>query len=156
MATKKEISFKLDNDLTNALLYIVVGAICCILRTNAIGIMFTVIGALFVLQGILSIVEKDWVNACINLVIGIVIIVFAWALQDIVLVVFGVLIVLSGIQQLVPALKQKGVMPIVAAGITIVIGVMLIASNWVLADWIFIVVGIIFIVNGVLKLLEKK
>ncbi len=156
MATKKKISFKLSNDLMTAILYIVIGVLCCVLKTQEIDVMFTVIGSLFVIQGILSVVEKDWVNAGINLVVGVVIIVFAWALTDIILVIFGILIILSGVQQLVPALKQKNIMPVLAAAITIAIGIMLVVAKYVLADWIFIVVGIIFIVNGVLKLLGKK
>lgn len=156
MAKNNKLTVKINDATLTAVLYVVVGVLCCVFRADMLKIMFAIIGALFIIKGVLSLLEKDWVNASINIVIGILVIVFAFTdLIDIILIVFGVLIMLSGIQQLVPALKQKDIMPIVAAAVTITVGILLIVSNWVLVDWIFIVIGVIFIVDGILKLLGK-
>ena len=143
---------KLDNNLLNPIVYIVVGILCCIFQADMLNIMFTVIGAIFIIKAVLSLVEKDWVNAAISAVIGVLIIVFAWLLVEVVLVVFGVLIVLKGIMELIPAIKSKNIMAIIASVVTLVVGVLFIVSNWA-AAWLFIVIGVIFIINGVLSLL---
>ena len=50
--------------------------------------------------------------------------------------------------------KKKNIFDLIAPIVTIVIGAMLIAGKFL--DWLFIVVGVIFIINGVLELLGKK
>lgn len=154
MAKKKSLTVKFDNNFITAILYILVGILCVAFRAQMLELLLTIIGTLFIVQGVLGLLKSDWINAAINLVIGIVIIVFSWTIIDLVLIVFGVLIVIKGIQELVKVSK-KDVIGIVAAAITVVVGVLLFVAKWVLADWIFIVIGIVFIVNGVAQLIDK-
>ncbi len=155
MAKKKKLTVKFDNNFITAILYVVVGILCVAFKAQMLEVLLTIIGALFVVQGVLGLLKSDWINAAINLVIGIVIIVFSWTITDIVLIVFGALIAIKGIQELCKVSK-KDVIGVASAILTIVVGVLLIIAKWVIVDGFFIAIGIVFIVNGVAQLIDKK
>ena len=71
-------------------------------------------------------------------------------------IVFGVLIAVKGVIALLDAVKAKNVANILVAVVTVAVGVMLIISKWVMLDWFFIALGVIFIINGALALFGKK
>lgn len=158
MAKKKNLSLKLDSNLVTAIAYIIIGILCCVLRAEVFQIILTIVGVLFVVQGVLNIVYKDWIQAVINLAIGVVILVFTWAVGEITLLIFGIMILVKGAYELYNALKAKSkdMVSVVAAAVTLVVGILLIVARWKTVDALFIVIGIIFIVNGVAELLGKK
>lgn len=141
--------------LLSAILYILVGVLCMIFKTGMLEVLFTIVGALFIIQGVISVLAKDTINGIINIVIGLALILGAWLFVKIILIIFGVLILIKGIQELLVSLKIKQLMPIVASVVTIVLGVLLISSNW-LSDWFFIIIGAIFVINGALELFGLK
>ena len=53
-------------------------------------------------------------------------------------------------------IDKKSRKHVIFAVLTLAVGVMLIVSKWALIDWFFIVMGVIFIVDGVLGLFGKK
>lgn len=155
---KKDLSFKFDNGFITAVLYIVAGILCCFLQSSIIEILIVVVGALFVLQGVYSLTQKDWVNGTINLIIGVVLIVFALTIVEVVLLVFGILIVIKGVKELIDAIRTKDTVSIIAAVITLIVGALLIGTKWAhdIVDCFYIIIGVIFIINGVIKLFGKK
>lgn len=154
MAKKKKLTVKIDNNLLTACLYVIIGILCTIFKSQMLEWMFTIIGALFIVNGVFGVLRSDWVNATINIVIGVIIILFAWVITQVVLIVFGVLIILKGAQEIMKASKND-VFTIVAGAITLLVGVLLIVAYWA-SDWIFIAIGIVFIVDGIAQLIEKK
>ena len=115
----------------------------------------TIVGALFIIMGVLDIVQnKDIKKGIIELVIGVAIIVCGWLIADIVLLVFGVLLIVKGIMDLIPVIKS-GFSSMLSPIVTIVIGVLLVVAKWALMDVLCIVAGVIFIINAVLILLGK-
>lgn len=158
MAKKKNLSVKFDSNLITALAYIIIGILCCVLRAGVFQIVLTIVGVLFVVQGVLNVLSKDWVQAAINLVIGIVILSLTWIIDEIMLLIFGIMIMIKGAYELYNALKAKSkdMISLIAAAVTMVVGILLIVARWQTVDTIFIIIGIIFIVNGVFELLGKK
>lgn len=158
MAKKKKLSVKFDSNLITALAYIIIGILCCVLGKDLFKIILTIVGALFVVQGVVNVLSKDWVQAAINLVIGIVILSLTWIIKEMVLLIFGIMIMIKGAYELYNALKAKSkdMISLIAAAVTMVIGILLIVSGIRLVDTIFIIIGIIFIANGVFELLGKK
>ncbi len=149
---------KISNNVINAVLYIVIGALFCIFRSGMLNWLLTIAGIVFIALGIYDIIKKNLTNGIIEVVIGVVIILGGWLFVEIVLIVFGALLVIKGIMDLAEIFKNKNrnVMQIIAAIVTIIIGALLIVSKWVMIDWFFIVLGVVFIVNGVLALVSKK
>lgn len=149
--------FTIDNNLLQAILYIVVGLLFCIFRASALNWLLIIVGALFVVQGVLCLTRKDTVGGVVGLVIGLALILCGGFFAEIALIVFGILIIVKGVLDLMNALKQKNnLIPLILSILVIAVGVMLVVARWVVMDLLFIVIGIVFIVNGVLALVGKK
>lgn len=111
---------------------------------------------LFIVFGVIDVLNKNLTSGVVSIAIGIVLILGGWLFVEIVLIVFGVLIAVKGVIALLDAVKAKNVANILVAVVTVAVGVMLIISKWVMLDWFFIALGVIFIINGALALFGKK
>ncbi len=153
----KKGSITLNNIITCAL-YLVIGILLCILKTGSIEILMTIAGILFIAFGIYDIItnRENLVKGITEIVIGIVILALGWLIGTIVLLVFGVLIAIKGALDIFNNIKQKkGLVDLIVALVTIVIGIILCIAPFAIGDIICIVVGVIFIINGVLALFGK-
>lgn len=141
------------NELIASLLYIVIGVLLAILRDGAIGIAMTIVGALFIISGILEVIKKNYTGGAISLIIGIAIIVLGWVLTTIVLIVLGVLIAIKGVVALIEVLKRekKNALELVFPILTVVLGIGLAFGN--LASWIILIAGVLLAIDGVLGLI---
>ena len=124
-------------------------------------IALTILGVLFIVKGILDIVNnKKTTEGIIQIVIGAVIIVLGWTIVEIILLVLGVLIVIKGVLDLINAIKTKKVTPIIYAIITIVVGVLLVIGKFAsAADILFIIIGVVFVLDAIfigISALSKK
>ncbi len=145
---------KSSNALLTAALYILVGVLFCILKGTVLSWLFTVVGVLFLVQGVLSILAKDNIAGAISLVIGLVLLIGGWTIVEIILIVFGILMLVKGGTGLLTLLNGKpSAMQLITMAGTILIGILLIVSRWVIFDWFFIIMGVFFIVDGVVALL---
>lgn len=142
----------------NAIALIVLGILFCIFRADMINVLLTIVGVVLIALGIYDIVKKLYVNAAIEIILGIAVIVCGWTILDIALLVLGIGLVLYSIYQIImvaKSFKKKGWLALVKPIITLIIGIFLIVAKWVLVDWIFIVIGVVFIINSLLSLLSK-
>lgn len=149
-------SKKLDSNILNAILYIAVGILFCIFRSGLLGWLMTIVGIIFVINGVIRFINSDTVAGIISAVIGVVVILGGWLFVDIVLLVFGVLVIIKGVTDLIDAVKSKVTASIITACVTLAVGILLIISKWALMDLIFIILGAVFIANGILSLLGKE
>ncbi len=148
----KNNSFK-TNAVINAALYIIMGVLMCIFRKDLLEWAMTAIGIVLIVAGILNIVKKDVVEGVIMAAIGVVIILGGWLFWDIVLLVLGVALAVKGILDLFRAIECKSVPAIIGSVITMAVGVLLVVNKWALLDWIFIIIGVILIIDGVIAAL---
>lgn len=144
---------KKHSELISSLLYILIGALLVIFQDRTIGWAMTVMGALFIVFGILDLVRSNWGGGAVSLIIGIAILVLGWVVTEIVLLVFGVLIALKGVIALIDALRasKKDIVDIVFSILTIVIGLMLAFGNGL--NVLIIIAGVMLMFNGILGLL---
>lgn len=147
--------FKLDSGLLNAALYILAGLLFCILRGEVLSILFTIVGILFVVQAILHFVQKQYPNGAVSAVIGLVLLIGGNLITQVILIVFGVFLLVRGAFSLFAHLRSKkpSTWALVASAGTLLIGILLIVSNWLIVDWVFIIIGVVMIVDGVMSLL---
>lgn len=146
------------NLLISALVYIVLGAMLCIFRTQMLNWAMTVAGIIAIVIGVLAILKGDLVYGIVTAAIGALIILGGWLFLEIVLLVLGVVLVAKGILELVACLRfsKINIVALLAAILTIVIGVLLIVSKWEVTDTFLIVIGVILIVDGVFMFFGKK
>ena len=144
---------KIDKNIFSAILYIVVGALLIIFKAAVVDWAMYIVGAIFIVSGILDVLKRNYTGGGISLVIGLVICLLGWALKEIVLLVLGILIAVKGVIALIDALKKKkhDVVEIAFTILTIVTGAMLAFGNGL--DIILVIAGILLAVDGAIGLL---
>lgn len=144
---------KVKNELFASLLYIVIGVLLAIFRSQTLEWAMTVAGIFFVVSGVLDLVRRNWTGGAISLLIGIAILVLGWLATQIVLLVLGILIACKGVIALIDVFKKskKNALEIVFPILTVVLGVMLAFGNGL--NIMILIVGILLAIDGVLGLL---
>ena len=144
---------KSNSELFASLLYIIIGVLLVIFRSQTLDWAMTIAGILFVVFGILELVKKNWVGGAISLLIGIVILVLGWTVAWLVLLVLGILIAIKGIVALINELKKKKVtvLGVLFPVLTVVAGIALAFGGAL--HWLLIIGGIFLIVDGALGLI---
>lgn len=143
---------KKNSELFSSLLYIVIGVLLAVFPGEALNWAMTIIGALFVISGVLDVLRKNWMGGAVSLIIGIAILALGWTLTGIVLLVLGILLAVKGLVSLIEALRfKRGFLTVLFAILTIVIGLLLAGGKAL--DYMVIVSGVLLAVDGVLGLL---
>ena len=146
MATKK------NSELFSSLLYIAIGILLAIFQGGVINWAIFVVGAIFIVFGILDVIKKNYSGGAISLIIGIAILLLGGLFKDIVFTVLGILIAVKGAVALFGAFKKskKNALDFVFPVLTIVLGILLAFGG--LVDKLILVAGILLIIDGVIGL----
>lgn len=144
---------KTNSELFSSILYIIIGALLIIFRSQTLGWAMTIAGIFFVISGILDLIKKNFVGGAISLIIGIAILVLGWTAAEIVLLVLGILIAIKGIAALINVIKSKGfsILSLIYPILSIVVGLLLAFGNGL--DIIIVIVGVLLAIDGVLGLI---
>ena len=137
----------------SALLYLALGILLVIFKTETINWAMTIAGIVFIVSGLLEVIKKEWAGGGVSLVIGIVILLLGNLIKDVVILVLGILIAVKGLVSLIDEFKRskKSVLGITFAILTILVGVALAFGNGL--DIMLLVCGIVFIVDGIIGLI---
>ena len=143
---------KTNSELFSSLLYIIIGVLLVIFRSQTLGWAMTIAGIVFIVSGILDLVKKNQTGGAVSLIIGIAILVLGWLAVNIVLLVLGILIAVKGFVALIDVLKRskKNALEILFPILSIVVGIMLAFGNGL--DTMILVVGILLVIDGILGL----
>ena len=148
---------KMDK-LISALFTIALGILLCLFKQTMLQIIVTLMGALIVLLGILDITRrKDYPMGIIKIIIGVIVIVFAWVFVTLAFIILGVILIAYGVFQLINLLKDRLpraplLIGVVNSVVIVVAGICCFFAETVAI--MFLIVGIILIVYGVLSLIE--
>ena len=144
---------KTRSELFSSLLYIIIGVLLVIFRSQTLGWAMTIAGIIFVVSGVLDLIKKNWAGGAVSLIIGIAILVLGWVAAKIVLLVLGILIAIKGIVALIAVFKksQKNALEIVFPILSVVVGLMLAFGNGL--DIMIVIVGVLLAIDGVIGLL---
>lgn len=144
---------KSNSELFSSLLYIIIGVLLIVFRSQTLGWAMTIVGALFVLSGILDLIRMNWAGGAVSLIIGIAILVLGWTATKIVLLVLGILIAIKGIVAVISILTSRGknILLIIFPIISIVIGLMLAFGNGL--DILIVIAGALLTADGILGLI---
>ena len=148
----------MNNKLFRALMYIVLGALFIILKGEVISIAMTAVAFYLIVTGILALSKKMTNTGVIYLVCGLIVLFFGWVFVSVAVYVIAALLLIYGIIQLinVSKLRIKGFKKYLEPILNIVIGLCFLLNLGNTIDWIFYVLGILFIVEGILTLLFSK
>ena len=143
---------KSNSELFSSILYIIIGILLVIFRSETLNWAMTIAGIVFLISGILDLVKKNWAGGAVSLIIGLAILILGWAATQIVLLVLGILIAVKGIVALINVLKKgaDNVLEVIYPIISVVVGLMLAFGNGL--DVMIIIVGVLLAVDGVIGL----
>ena len=146
---------KNNSELFSALLYIIIGALLIIFRSQTLGWAMTIAGIFFVVSGVLDLLKQNWTGGAVSLIIGIAILVLGWVATAIVLLVLGILIAIKGVVALIDVLQRnkKNALDLVFPVLTVVVGLLLAFGNGL--DIMIVIVGILMAVDGVIGLVSS-
>ena len=144
---------KFNSELVSSLLYILIGVLLVIFQDRTIGWVMTVVGAVFIVSGVLELLRSNWVGGGVSLIIGISVLVLGWIITEIMILVLGILIAFRGIVALIEALRmyEKNIVDIVFSILTIIVGITLAFGNGL--NILIIIAGTMLMFNGILRLL---
>ena len=145
---------KRNNELISALLYIILGVLLVVFKSQTLGWAMTIAGIFFVISGALDLIRQNYAGGAVSLIIGIAILVLGWLAVEIVLLVLGILIAFKGIVALLAIFKRKhnNALDVLFPVLTIAAGLMLAFGNNSL-DIMIVITGVLLIIDGILGLL---
>ena len=142
-----------SSNLTTALLFTLIGAICCIFGAGLINYLLIIGGILFIIFGIIEIVKKNIVSGIISTAIGIVLLAFGGKLVEVIMIILGVVIIIKGVIALINSLRRnRATLDIVFAVLTIVAGIILAFAFGQAADIVIRIAGAILAVTGIIEI----
>ncbi len=146
------------NLLISSLIYIALGAMLCIFRTELLKYAMLVVGIIAIVIGVLAILKGDVIYGVVTAAIGALIILGGFLFLQIILLVIGVILAAKGVIELIACFRfsKINIIALLSAIFTIVLGVLLIASTWQFVDTFLIVIGVLMIVDGVFMFFGKK
>lgn len=129
--------------------YLIVGILLCIFKADVLRWCIIGFGVVNIFMAINPLMCKMYVDGFIRLLIGVFIIVFGALILKVAIIIFGVFMLYNGVRSLFLYFSKKiKAVSVVGAIINILLGIILIACNWLVYDWLFIAIGIMFILNG--------
>jgi len=134
-----------------AVLYMLLGILFAAFRAGMLTVLFTIIGALVVVAGIVSCIKKQWVMGFVEIFVGAILVVGGWLFTNYVVMVLGVVLAIKAIIDLVAAIKEKKASKIVGACLILVVAGLLVACPWIgpaIISIFFIVIGVLLIIAG--------
>lgn len=145
---------KKDSQLLIRIGMIVLGVLFVFKRSGVIHTAITLIAAVLLLSAILDFIKKQTSSGVVKGVIALCVMVFGWLFVELALYLIAALLLLYGIGQLIQTVKQKpgGYLPYVVPVFSLIAGCCLLFNQGGTVDWIFVVVGIVLIVDGILSL----
>lgn len=153
---------KKSEKLIMTILTIVLGILFIVFKNDIIGITMTVLGIALIVSAVVDLVNKEIVPCVIKAVVGVVVIVFGWTLMSAALYIMAALLLIYGILNLYQTIKNRHlfidttskVLKCVEPVLCIVIGLCLLFNQGGTIEWVFILSGVFFIVEGIISLLQ--
>ncbi len=160
--TNNNLSSVLNSPLIMGIALIIIGVLFCALQAGFVSILLTVVGVVLIILGALALVGRNWALGLIEIAIGVIIIACGWTIVDITLLILGIVFIAYAIYQIiisVPLLKNKKPSQIAIALLnpifTLALGIILVVAKWQMIDVIFIVIGALAIVAGIMMIVRS-
>ena len=147
---------KKTEKIISALASIVFGVLLIILRGDLISVLMTALGVGLIVIGVIDLINKQFPPAIVKAVCGVVVIVCGWVIVSAVLYILAGVLLIAGILLLYEQIKSKTPCGSIAKRICefatpvilIVIGILLMFNQGNTMNWVFIIGGVLTVVEG--------
>lgn len=146
---------QLVNNILTALVYIGIGVLFCIFKGQVLNWLIWIVGFLLILRGCVDFISYKLVTrAVVEIALGVLTLVFGGLFASALTIVVGIVIALYGLSNLLN--NSRNIFTLLVSVLTIVGGILIAVNPGGAVAWLFIVVGVVFIVDGILALFGKK
>lgn len=144
--------------LSAGIIAALLGVLLCVYRSGILDILFTLLGAVLIVWGIVDIVlplakkqsldDNTLLMAIAKILVGVLFIVGGWVFVDVLLYIAGAVLIAYGVYMIITGARAH-VMPTtyITPALLIAVGILIIVSP--LVDVLFIVAGVAAIIYGV-------
>ena len=145
-----------------AVLTMVVGILLIAMQDKFIGVLMSIAGACLIALGVVDLCHRYVPPAVVKIISGILIIVCGWVLVEAVLYIIAAMLLIAGILLLYDKIKKrvacdtvfKTVLEYALPSVFIVIGCVLLFHQAFAIEIIFVITGILTLLDGTILLLE--
>lgn len=141
--------------VVTAIAYIVAGVCFCIFKAGVLSWLMTVLGLLFIVQGIVRLTRNSQTEGVTLIVIGAVILIGGWLFVRVALLILGAVLAGRAVMSLMGQKNPRKTVEVLYDVLSLVVGVCLVISPWAMIGWFFVTIGVLFIIRGVLALLNE-
>ena len=153
---------KLPNNLIVSLATIVLGVLFIVLKGEVVSIAMTVLGVALIIAGVIDIVNKLTTEGVIKAVLGVALLVCGWTLVSLALYIMAAVLLIYGILLMIEIIKNmkksdkiaNKVLKLVEPVVMIIVAACLLFNQGGAIAWVFILAGILLIVDGALGLVN--
>ena len=144
---------KRNSELITSILYVLIGLLLAIYKTQTLNWGMTIAGIFFLVSGTLDVIKKNYAGGAVSLIIGIAILVLGWLATAIVLIVFGIMIAVKGVVALVETLRKNkpNALEVVFPALSIALGILIAFGNG--ADIVILIAGVLLAIDGALGII---
>lgn len=147
--------------LISAVVSILLGLLLVILKNDVISIALTVIGIGLLVSAVMDFVNHLTKVGIVKAVIGVSVLVFGWMFINLALYILAAAIIIMGLMQIVNINRyapfgmtgKEKVIVYCKPVLTVLAGVFLFFNQGGALAWVFVVTGVLLIVEGVMDLL---
>lgn len=151
-----------SNKLISAILTVVLGLLFIVFKGGVIEWAMTVFGVALIVMGVLDVLKQNVVPGVVRAAIGVLVILLGWLLLDVAMIILAVVLIAYGVLQVLEILKEKGnnksvvelILQYAQPAINVLIGICLLFARGSVVNVICIIVGVIFLIQGILALLD--
>ena len=150
MAKKKQL--KLPEGLITSLFMVALGILFLIMKGGVIGLAVTILGVALLVSAVMDFLNKDITTCIVKAIIGVCVLVFGHLFVDVAVIIVAAVVLVYGALELFELIKakKKDVACYVKPVVIVVIAAALLISKWLVFDWLFIIIGVLFLVEGAL------
>ena len=153
---------KRSEKIITAILTMIFGILLMVMQDNFIGLLMTIAGLALIVLGVVDIVQHFIPPAVVKIVSGVLVIVCGWALLEAVLYIVSALLLIAGILLLYDKIRKRvhcdvlwqTILEYALPSVCIVIGILLLFHQAVAVEIIFIISGLLTLIEGALLLVE--
>lgn len=153
---------KKSEKITAAILTMVVGVLLIAMQDNFIGLLMSIAGVCLIVLGVVDIFHHFIPPAVVKIVSGVLIIVCGWVLVEAVLYVIAAMLLIAGVLLLYDKIRKrvvcdslfKTILEYALPSVFIIIGIFLLFHQAVALEIIFVVTGILTLIEGAILLIE--
>ena len=153
---------KKSERIITAILTMIFGILLMVMQDNFIGLLMTIAGLTLIVLGIVDIFQRFIPPAVVKIVSGILIIVCGWVLVEAVLYVISALLLIAGILLLYDKIRKRlfcetlwqTILEYALPSMCVLIGGLLLFHQAFAIEIIFIISGLLTLLEGILLLVE--